>query len=249
LSPDSIPFDQAAEYYDRTRALPDEVVEQQARLLTTELRDRGTVLEIGIGTGRVATTIDVPLVGLDLSRPMMEVLRTKSTTIPLVQGDATRLPFPDDTFGAAYAAHVFHLIPTFPDAVAELARAVRPGGVILAARASDRSDVDVEMRQHTGVQRRTRGADRQEQVDDVARDLGLGVRTLEPISWTAPYDVGAQIDGIANRVWSGLWELTDDEVRAATDRVTQWALDRFGATDVVVPARRTLTWHAYDVPS
>lgn len=108
---ESIAFDRAAEYYDRTRALPDAVVAQQTRLLMGELLGRASTLEVGIGTGRVAVTLDVPIVGLDLSRPMMDVLRTKTSAIPLVEGDATRLPFPDGSFGAAYAAHVLHLIP------------------------------------------------------------------------------------------------------------------------------------------
>jgi SAM-dependent methyltransferase len=246
---ESVAFDQAAGYYDRTRGLPPAVVEQQAAQLDDELGERGLVLEIGVGTGRVATTLRVPIIGLDLSRPMMDVLRTKTTRIPLVEGDATKLPFPDDAFGAAYAAHVFHLIPTWPDALAELARVVSPGGVILVARASDRSDIDVELRHQTGVRRRTRGADLLEDVDAVAAELGLGVRTLDVIAWTGPYDVGAEIEGIEQRVWSGLWDLDDDEVRDAANRVRAWAMQRFGTTDAVVDAERRFAWHAYDVPA
>jgi ubiquinone/menaquinone biosynthesis C-methylase UbiE len=246
---ESVAFDQAAEYYDRTRSLPPAVVEQQAAQLDGELRGRGVVLEIGVGTGRVATTLDVPVVGLDLSRPMMDVLRTKTTVIPLIEGDATQLPLADGSVGGAYAAHVFHLIPTWPDALAELARVVRPGGVILVARASDRSEIDVELRAQTGVHRSTRGADTLDEVDRVARRIGLGVRALDPITWTAPYDVADQIAGIEQRVWSGMWELDDEAARAAADRVRAWAMERFGSTDAVVDAERRFAWHAYDVPA
>lgn len=61
----SVRFDRAAEYYDRTRALPGDVAERQRDLLHRELRGRGTVLEVGVGTGRVAVTLDVDVVGLD----------------------------------------------------------------------------------------------------------------------------------------------------------------------------------------
>ena len=37
----------------------------------------------------------------------------------------------DGVFGSAYAAHVLHLIPTWRDAVGELARVVRPSGTVL----------------------------------------------------------------------------------------------------------------------
>src|SRR5687767_1296297 len=105
---DSIKFDRAAEYYDRTRALPDDVNARQAELLMAELAGAERVLEVGIGTGRIAVTLDLPIIGLDLSRPMMGVLRTKTSAIPLVEGDGTRLPFPDARFDAAYVAHVLH---------------------------------------------------------------------------------------------------------------------------------------------
>lgn len=74
---------------------------------------------------------------IDLSRPMMDVLVEKAggtPPFPLVQGDATALPFPDGRFGAAIASHVFHLIPEWRRALSELARVVRPGGVLLSSR-------------------------------------------------------------------------------------------------------------------
>ncbi|MEQ4303452.1 class I SAM-dependent methyltransferase [Plantactinospora sp. B6F1] len=57
-----------------------------------ELAGTGPVLEFAIGTGRVAvplTAHDVPVSGIELSRPMVDQLRTKAdeTTIPVVVGD------------------------------------------------------------------------------------------------------------------------------------------------------------------
>lgn len=246
---ESVRFDRAVAYYDRTRALPPEIVAWQAELLMAELRDADRVLEIGVGTGRIGLTLDVPLIGLDLSRPMMEVLRAKDASVPLIEGDATRLPFPDACFDAAYAAHVFHLIPTWDMAFAELVRVVRPGGVLLAARGSGNTDVGRAMHAHMRTRRDPIGADTIEQIDAVASRLGLGVRSLEAIAWTAPFDVGAEIAGIANREWSGLWEVPDDEVRRAVDIARAWAVERFGAVDAVVPATSSFAWHAYQVPS
>ena len=73
--------------------------------------------------------------GLDLARPMMDKLIAKTggtLVFPLVQADATRMPFPDDVFGAAYLRWVLHLIPAWETAVAEMVRVVRPEGVICA---------------------------------------------------------------------------------------------------------------------
>lgn len=244
---DSIGFDRATEYYDRTRALPDDIVARQTALLERELRGRGTVLEVGVGTGRIAVTVDVPIVGLDLSRPMMEVLRTKSAAIPLVEGDATRLPFPDGAFGAAYVAHVLHLIPAWEEAMAELVRVVRPGGVVLAVRGSGANDVEREMNLALGIRSRAVGAHTIEEIDDGARRAGLAVRALEEIGWTRPLSLAEVAVNVEQGIWSGMWDRTPDELRAEAERVRAWAVERFGSADAEVPATSSFAWHAYDV--
>lgn len=49
-----------------------------------------------------------------------------------VNGDATRLPFPDGTFDRIICSEVFEHIPDDTAAMAELARVLRPGGVLAA---------------------------------------------------------------------------------------------------------------------
>jgi SAM-dependent methyltransferase len=249
MTEQSVRFDRAVEFYDRTRALPPDVVERQAEVLMGELAGCERVLEIGVGTGRVAVTLDVPMIGLDLSRPMMEVLRTKTSTIPLVEGDATRLPFADACFSAAYAAHVLHLIPTWEEALAELVRVVRPGGRVLAVRGSGATSLEREMNAALGVRRTPVGANTIEDVDDGARRLGLGVRVLPTITWTVTTRVADLIDDVAKGVWSGLWDRTDEERRVLADRVRAWTTERFGSADAEVPATSSFAWHVYDVPS
>ena len=139
-------FERAAPFYDRTRGLPGPTVAAVTRLLTGELTGRGRALEIGVGTGRVALPVHeagVELVGVDLARAMMAELVTKAggaVPFPLAQADATALPFPADSFGAALASHVFHLIPSWRAAVLELVRVVRPGGVVLISRGRTESN-------------------------------------------------------------------------------------------------------------
>ncbi len=57
-----------------------------------ELAGDGRALELAIGTGRVAIPLaerGVPVTGIDLSRPMIEQPRAKTseTTIPVIHGD------------------------------------------------------------------------------------------------------------------------------------------------------------------
>lgn len=248
MSPESVRFDRAAAYYDRTRALPADVVARQSALLDVELDHRERVLEIGVGTGRIAVTLRMPVIGLDLSRPMMEVLRTKTAAIPLVEGDATALPFPDGAFDAAYAAHVFHLIPSWEVALAELVRVVRPGGVILAVRGSRATDVEREMNQALHIRHRPVGAHTIEDIAEGARRLGLQVRELDAITWTVSTPLRETIDSVEQGIWSGMWDRSPDELRALAAQVEAWAIERFGAADAVVPATSSFAWHAFDVP-
>ncbi|MFN2588949.1 MAG: class I SAM-dependent methyltransferase [Actinomycetota bacterium] len=117
---DSIRFDRAVDYYDRTRALTPGTEERMVEVLARELQGRGRFLEIGAGTGRIALPLraaGVDVFGVDLSAPMLERLLSKGTA-PVVLGDATRLPFRDRSFGAALAVHVLHLIPAWRGAIA-----------------------------------------------------------------------------------------------------------------------------------
>jgi SAM-dependent methyltransferase len=64
------------------------------------------------------------------------LLDAEAATLPAsawggcANGDATRLPFPENTFDHVIAAEVLEHIPADEDAMAELARVLKPGGTI-----------------------------------------------------------------------------------------------------------------------
>ena len=134
----SVRFDRAAEFYDASRAIAPEAMERTIELLAGELRGRGRVLEVGIGTGLLALPLreaGLELAGLDLSGPMLAKVVEKAgghAPFPLALADATRMPYEDGAFGGAYLRWVLHLIPHWRALVAEVVRTVRPGGVFVA---------------------------------------------------------------------------------------------------------------------
>ena len=136
---DSIAFDRAAEYYDDTRGLSEEGVRHTTEALAEVFRGAGPILEVGVGTGQVALPLHdagVHVVGVDLSRPMLSKLLAKAgggPPFPLVEGDATSLPFADEAFAGAYLRWVLHLIPDWRAAVREIARILAPGSAFVAA--------------------------------------------------------------------------------------------------------------------
>jgi SAM-dependent methyltransferase len=102
------------------------------------------VLEVGCGTGALWANVapllpDLRLTLTDLSEGMLATAaRTVApiATIELAEArpcDVQALPFADATFDIAVANHMLYHVPDPRRAVAELARVLRPDGVLLAA--------------------------------------------------------------------------------------------------------------------
>jgi SAM-dependent methyltransferase len=71
--------------------------------------------------------------------------RLTGTNVEVIEGDATALALPDDRFTGAASFNMLHHVPT-ADAqdqiFGELARVLRPGGLLLAADANPRDEYD-----------------------------------------------------------------------------------------------------------
>ena len=258
---DSVAFDRAAEYYDRTRGSSPEGLRKTIQLLTEELRDRGTVLEVGVGTGQLGlplTQAGIPVIGLDLARPMMDKLMEKAggrSPFPLVQADATRMPLRDGAFGGAYLRWVLHLIPAWADALAEIARVVRPGGVFLASLGSyggRRSEIQERFAELTGVSIDPPGLtwDGYGELDAAAMGLGLVPRPLAPIPETARETLDAFVEAIAENRYSWTWKIEDPDLLARTAvEVRRWAEERYGPLNAIPLDEYQTFWRAYDLPA
>src|SRR5690606_21848097 len=117
MSAESVNFDRAADFYDETRGFPPLIAEEAARFIAESagLAPQQALLEIGIGTGRIALPL-APYVssiyGADLSHAMLRKLYEKQgiEKIHAVQADVQFLPYPTATFDHVVAAHIFHLV-------------------------------------------------------------------------------------------------------------------------------------------
>jgi SAM-dependent methyltransferase len=109
------------------------------------LRAGDLLLDLGCGFGRHAfeglrrgarvVACDMSVPELDQVRALFEAMRDAGEAPPegmatTLNGDATRLPFPDDTFDRIIASEVMEHIPDDLAALDELVRVLRPGGVI-----------------------------------------------------------------------------------------------------------------------
>ncbi len=93
----------------------------------------GWLLDAGGGTGRVSAplrTMAGKLVLGDFSFPMLRQAQGKQGLLP-VNLSALRLPYPDETFDRILVVDALHHFPDQPGAIAELVRALKPGGRLL----------------------------------------------------------------------------------------------------------------------
>ena len=116
----------------------------QAALAPCRESDPGMVLDVCCGTGDITERIaqsspDVFVTGLDFSAHMLEVAheRTESLdNVMLVEGNAMELPFDDGTFDSAVVSFGLRNTPDYEQVLHEMARVVRPGGVVACLDAS-----------------------------------------------------------------------------------------------------------------
>ncbi len=96
----------------------------------TPLDDK-RILEVACGTGRFTVMLagrGADIVGMDISEAMLDQGRKKATAtgvgenLCFMQGDAGRLPFPDDHFDAVLAMRFFHLAPDPEGFIKEMRR-------------------------------------------------------------------------------------------------------------------------------
>ena len=254
-------FDRAAEYYDATRGRSATGTALETTVLAAALPHGATALEIGVGTGQVAIPLHeagVSMVGLDLSLAMMAVLVNKAggrPPFPLVNGDATALPFGDDRFDAALFRWVLHLIPNWRDAVAELVRVVRPGGLVLAtlggAGSGPKAAIRARFADLAGIDRRPTGIDWSDfdGLDDAFDGHGAKIGELESFEDQDDESVEEYLQFLADDRYSWTWSATEESRRRAAADVRVWAEAEFGALeDLPATTTYTVRWRTYRLP-
>ena len=92
------------------------------------------VLEVGCGWGELAEWLArdtaAQVVAVDLSERMVELARARGVDAQV--GDVQELPFADGSFDVAVAAWMLYHVPDLDRGISELARVLRPGGILVA---------------------------------------------------------------------------------------------------------------------
>jgi len=111
------------------------------RLVASErmgIRPGDHILEVGVGTG-INTSLyprTCKITGIDLSSGMLDkarerVAREGLRNVRLMEMDASKLTFADDTFDIVYAPYLISVVPDPVQVAREMRRVCKPGGKII----------------------------------------------------------------------------------------------------------------------
>ncbi|MGH0028249.1 MAG: class I SAM-dependent methyltransferase [Myxococcota bacterium] len=224
-------FDRVADIYDATRGLPPEAEARMAAKLAELFRraqPARRLLEVGVGTGRVALPLaghGFRVVGVDVSRSMLAKLRAKAGDAPLLPtlGSAMDLPLRDGAFDGALFVHVLHLVPDAPRVIRQAIRVVRSGGVLafggedfgVSPLAVDvRAAMREAIRRVTGRELGGSGAHARvlaSILHDFA-DVGSPVERALLARWESTATARGWIRQLENRDMSWMWRVPDDRL-------------------------------------
>lgn len=262
MTDQSVVFDRAADFYDETRGFPPGAEQPAIETLVRAggLHRESTVLEIGVGTGRITLPTSAHVAacyGIDLAVPMLNRLKSKQQQEPVyvAQGDVTRLPLPAQAFDAVIAVHIFHLIPAWRAALNEVGRVLRPGGLLLSCWNDGPNHPAI-----TALWDAWNTVIPPERRHQIGAEPAQDPRYLEHEGWrqqgetqvceyTVSFVPQQHIDRLRRRVWSRLWRLTDEELNAGVAAVEAAALAQFGDLATEIQADSSFHVQAYLPPA
>jgi SAM-dependent methyltransferase len=210
--------------------------------LVDEIRASGaeSVLEVGVGTGRIARPLlerGVRVYGVDIALRMLERLRAQLTEThlrpDLMLADGTALPFADGTFRAVLLFHVLHLVPAWRVALAEARRVLSTAGILVYYYKRLRRDNWQASARKWRQMLRDRGfTPRQRpqlsEIDAALASLGGSKRVRPAALERARMTVGELLRETRERVHSWTWEIPDDVFEDCLREYGPWLLEHFG---------------------
>lgn len=133
-------FDRIAGRYDRLNRIMSFGMDRGWRRRLIGALPQGHLLDVATGTGDVALALaargETTVVGLDPSVNMLDIGREKVNgsgscdAVSMIEGDAQRMPFADDTFDGSCIAFGIRNVPDRAKGLAEMRRVTKPGGPV-----------------------------------------------------------------------------------------------------------------------
>ena len=223
----SVVFDRVADSYDRTRG-GEARAERYADALAPHLEPGVPTLDVGVGTGIVAAALTrrgFPFLGVDLSPEMLRKAQQRLGN-RVVLGNARRLPVREAGVHQALSVWVLHVSGDVPGVLAEVARAIEPGGRYVILPGGGQQPLDEIGRRNNALERaldpERRRDDSAERVAALAPAAGFRLQTTVDHEWTWEEAPTAVADRLEARSMSYLWDVDDDRFEQHAVPLIEW---------------------------
>lgn len=210
-----ISFDRAAEFFDKTRGPPKHIMEKLVKTLVNELRDYGTILDAGVGTGRFAKPLQdngFEVFGIDIAKKMMSKAVEKRVN-NLFRADACFIPFKNESFDVTVCIGLLHLISKWQVALSEICRVTKE---IMVSTFHSRKDPVREaynrLIQDCGYSTRRPGKG-----THTLKDLVKPAKSVFVGSYQTTTD--ERLDYLSKRASSSQWEIPEDVNKRVVDEL------------------------------
>lgn len=114
----------------------DELLEAVVKQAQEHISDNAQVLDIGVGTGNLANrfyNLGYEIIGVDQSRAMLDVAKSKNRGLKVRLGEFMKLPFENKCFDVIVSTYAFHHLTEAEKqlAIEEMMRVLKDDGVIV----------------------------------------------------------------------------------------------------------------------
>jgi SAM-dependent methyltransferase len=240
--------------YAAQRAHPPEVSKAIGEAVLAQVGADRRVLEIGIGTGRIALPVveaGCRVIGFDLSADMLHEVGAqlegdgRRERLRIIRADMHAIPLRDDSVDAALAVHVLHLARDWRRVLREAARVMRPGAAFIEGNDwVDPQSVTGALRDALRAKVAALRPDFLPPAASAARDaflreLGGGdPQEFVVAEWLTYASPAERLSAIAERLDSESWVLPDDLFEVVLDHLREYAAARWGDLNTPQPVTR-----------
>jgi ubiquinone/menaquinone biosynthesis C-methylase UbiE len=242
-------YDPIADSYDASRSWPPAVMAGFTTGLAYLLPSNGPVLEVGIGAGRIAAPLrekSVRVVGLDISSSSLQkfagkIAQMRDKEPRLIQGDAIHLPFAESSFKGVYTVHVFHLIRNWQQALRELQRVLKPGGVYIngtsnevATDITNHMEVGWEMilkRNNLEISSNNAGVRSRAVFHNALKESGAQVEVVPICRWSESYTPRHRLESMSARLAAMTPRVPDLVFSKSIVDYERWLKAQYGELD------------------
>ncbi|MGH9025870.1 MAG: class I SAM-dependent methyltransferase [Acidimicrobiia bacterium] len=204
-----------------------------AEVLARHLAPGARIVEVGVGTGAVATALadrGLAVAGVDVAEEMLDRAHARLGAM-VVRADGAAVPLRTGAVDNVYLVWVLHLVADPADVVTECARLLRPGGRFVAVAVDPQTDDDIQQA-WVGMESLRVRIDTPEAVVGWADAAGFTLVGRDHFAWHTDESPAEYAKQIEDRSFSCLWNVDD----ATWASVVQPAID--GLRALPEPDRR-----------